>query len=378
MICFNQPPHTGKELDYIRRAFYNKKISGDGEFTEKCNRWFEEKFYIKKTLLTTSGTHALEMTAILANIMPGDEVIAPSFTFVSTVNPFVMRGARIKFVDIRPDTMNINEQLIEAAITSRTKAIVVVHYAGIACEMDAIMAIAKNYNLLVIEDAAQGVMSSYKGRALGSIGDMAVFSFHETKNYSMGEGGAILLNKSKYVERAEIIREKGTNRSKFVRGEIDKYTWCDIGSSYLPSDINAAYLWAQLEVAHEINQDRLRSWHIYHSHLLQLAHDGCIELPTIPEYCIHNGHMYYIKCKDLAMRTQLMRALKSRNIVTAFHYVPLHTTAVSAQYAEFVGEDKYTSIESERLLRLPLYYGLKPDDISVVIENIYNFMKSYS
>lgn len=378
MIYFNQPPHTEKELDYIRQVFHNKKISGDGEFTQKCNHWFEEKFQIKKALLTTSGTHALEMTAILANIAPGDEVIAPSFTFVSTVNAFVMRGARIKFVDIRPDTMNIDEQLIEAAITSRTKAIVVVHYAGVACEMDTIMAIAKRYNLLVIEDAAHGVMSRYKGQALGAIGDMAAFSFHETKNYSMGEGGAILVNKDEYRERAEIIREKGTNRSKFFRGEVDKYTWCDIGSSYLPSEINAAYLWAQLEVAHHINKDRLSSWHNYHSHLLPLAKSGCIELPTVPEHCIHNGHMFYIKCENLAMRTLLISALKNRNIAAAFHYVPLHTASVSEQYAEFVGEDKYTSIESERLLRLPLYYGLKPDDISLVIEVIYNFMKSYA
>lgn len=373
MIGFNSTPFTGKEFHYMRHALDNNKISGDGYYTKNCNRWFEENFHIHKSLLTTSCTHALEMTAILADIKHGDEIIAPSFTFVSTVNAFVLRGAKIKLVDIRPDTMNINEHLIENAITSRTKAIVVVHYAGVACEMDTIMAIGRKHNILVIEDAAQGVMSSYKNRALGSIGDMGAFSFHETKNYSMGEGGAILINRPEYVERAEIIREKGTDRTKFFRGEVDKYSWCDIGSSYLPSDMNAAYLWAQLELAHEININRLNSWHLYYTGLTKLAASGDIELPTVPNDCKHNGHMFYIKCPNLLIRTRLIEELKRRDIWAMFHYVPLHKATAGYKYAEFIGEDKYTSVESDRLLRLPMHYQLKRDNIGLVINEVSKF-----
>ncbi len=373
MLPFNKILFSGKELDYMRQALNNDKICGDGQFTKKCNQWFENEFNIRKVLLTTSCTHALEMTAILANIQPGDEIIAPSFTFVSTVNAFVLRGAKIKFVDIRPDTMNLNEQLIEAAITPKTRAIVPVHYAGVACEMDTIMAIAKKYNLLVIEDAAQGVMSSYKGRALGSMGEMGAFSFHETKNYTMGEGGAILLNHQDYTERAEIIREKGTDRSKFLRGQIDKYSWCDIGSSYLPSELNAAYLWAQLEVAHEINNNRLQSWHKYNLSLSDVMQHGDIELPVIPKECIHNAHMFYLKVANLATRSRLIEVFKKHGISTVFHYVPLHSAKAGLIYGDFIGEDKYTTIESERLLRLPMHYGLKEDDIMRLVEILYDF-----
>lgn len=373
MLNFNQAPFTGKEFEYMRQAIDSKKICGDGQFTKKCNEWFEQEFKIAKVLLTTSCTHALEMCAILANIKPGDEVISPSFTFVSTVNAFVLRGAKIKFIDIRPDTMNMDEALIEAAITPRTRAIIPVHYAGVACEMDKIMEIAKKYNLLVIEDAAQGVMSSYKGAALGSIGDMAAFSFHETKNYSMGEGGAILLNNPSYIERAEIIREKGTNRSRFFRGQVDKYSWCDIGSSYLPSELNAAYLWPQLELAHEINNDRLKSWGLYYLALEHLAKRGDIELPYIPNECTHNAHMFYIKLKDLATRTRLIDKFKQHNILAVFHYVPLHSAIAGELYGEFIGTDKYTTNESERLLRLPIYYQLQPNEVSQVVDVINDF-----
>ncbi|QDP72376.1 dTDP-4-amino-4,6-dideoxygalactose transaminase [Legionella israelensis] len=373
MISFNIPPHTGKEFDYMQQAVSNRKISGDGQYTKNCNHWIEENFNITKALLTTSCTHALEMAAILANIEPGDEIIAPSYTFVSTVNAFVLRGAKIKFIDVRPDTMNINEKLIEQAITSRTKAIVVVHYAGVACEMESILATARKYKLLVIEDAAQGVMAYYKNQALGSIGDLAAFSFHETKNYTMGEGGAILINCPEFIERAEIIREKGTDRSKFFRGEVDKYSWCDIGSSYLPSEMNAAYLWAQLEVAHEINNDRLTSWHLYYKALARLADYGYIELPIIPKECKHNGHIFYIKCADLTVRTQLIEHLKKHNIWALFHYIPLHKAKAGYKYAEFIGEDKYTTKESNRLLRLPLYFKLKKDELMTVVKVINQF-----
>jgi dTDP-4-amino-4,6-dideoxygalactose transaminase len=376
MIPFNKPPFTGKEFDYIIQAVATNKISGDGVFTKKCTRWFEHAFNIPKVLLTTSCTHALEMAAILADIKPGDEVIAPSYTFVSSVNAFVLRGAKIKFVDIRPDTLNIDERLIEEAITERTKVIVPVHYAGVACEMESITVLAKKYNLLIVEDAAQAVMSSYKGQPLGSIGDFGAFSFHETKNYTMGEGGALLLNNVSYIDRAEIIREKGTDRSKFFRGQVDKYSWCDLGSSYLPSDINAAYLWAQLEIAHEINTDRMRSWEQYYQGLQDLALQGEIELPTIPAYCTHNAHMFYLKMSNLDMRTRLIEELKHQSCGAVFHYVPLHTAKAGLLYGEFVGEDKYTTAESERLIRLPLYYGLKSTEIAVVIDVIYNFVKS--
>lgn len=373
MLPFNKPPFAGKEFDYMHQAMQNNKICGDGEFTKKCHRWLEHKVNTKKALLTTSCTHALEMSAILANIQPNDEVVAPSFTFVSTVNAFVLRGAKIKFVDIRPDTMNMDESLIEAAITPKTKVIVPVHYAGVACEMDTIMALAKKYNLLVVEDAAQGVMSSYKGRALGSIGDMGTFSFHETKNYTMGEGGALLLNNMDYIERAEIIREKGTDRSKFFRGQVDKYSWCDVGSSYLPSDLNAAYLFAQLELAEQINNDRLTSWNLYNSGLQSLAKRGEVELPFIPEECTHNAHMFYIKVADLKTRSKIIEALKRQSIWSVFHYVPLHSAKAGLQFGEFVGDDVYTTKESERLLRLPMFYSLARSDIEVVIDRVNDF-----
>jgi len=373
MIPFNKPPFTGKEFDYMRQAVQNNKICGDGEFTKKCHTWLEQQVRTQKALLTTSCTHALEMAAILANIQPEDEVIVPSFTFVSTVNAFALRGARLKFIDIRPDTMNMDERLIEAAITSNTRVIVPVHYAGVACEMDTIMALAKKYNLLVVEDAAQGVMSSYKGRALGSIGDIGAFSFHETKNYTMGEGGAILLNNTSYIERAEIVREKGTDRSRFFRGQVDKYSWCDIGSSYLPSELNAAYLWAQLEVAEQINNNRLASWHMYNNGLQDLAKQGDLELPYIPGECTHNAHMFYIKVRDLETRTKLIETLKSRDILSVFHYVPLHSAKAGLQYGEFIGVDNYTTKESERLLRLPMYFGLKEDEILLGINTINDF-----
>ncbi len=376
MITFNKPVFTGKEFIYMQYSVAQGKISGDGIFTQKCNHWLEEQFSITKALLTTSCTHALEMAAILADIKSGDEVIAPSFTFVSTVNAFVLRGAKIKFVDIRPDTMNIDENLIEQAITKRTKAIIPVHYAGVACEMDSIMAIAKKHHLLVIEDAAQGVMSTYKGMPLGSIGAIGTFSFHETKNYTMGEGGAILINDARYIERAEIIREKGTNRSRFFRGEVDKYTWVDIGSSYLPSELNAAYLWAQLEIAEQINNNRIASWKLYNQELTPLAKRGLIELPYTPAECVHNAHMFYIKVKNLDIRTKLAAFLKENGILAIFHYVPLHTAIAGYLHGEFIGEDIFTTIESERLLRLPMYYNLSHDDILYIVNKINLFFIS--
>ena len=370
MINFNESPFIGTEFGYIKQAIDNKKICGDGEFTKKCNTGLESVFDIKKVLLTTSCTHALEMCAMLANIQPGDEVITPSFTFVSTVNAFVLRGAKIKFIDIRPDTMNMDERLIEQAITPKTRAIVPVHYAGVSCEMDFIIQLAKKHNLMVIEDAAQGVMATYKGRPLGSMGQLGAFSFHETKNYSMGEGGAILINSTDFIERAEIIREKGTDRSRFFRGQVDKYSWVDIGSSYLPSDINAAYLWAQLEKAEQINKNRLANWQLYFDGLQKLRERGDIELPFIPEDCRHNAHMFYIKTDNLKSRTQLIEALKSKGISAVFHYVPLHSSKAGKVYGEFIGEDKYTTKDSERLLRLPLFYGLHAAQVEEVIAKI--------
>lgn len=376
MINFNVPPFIGKEQEYIKEAIENnQKLCGDGPFTKKCNVWFEERFNTPKALLTTSCTHAIEMAAILADIQPGDEVIAPSFTFVSTVNPFVLRGAKIVFVDIRPDTMNIDENLIEEAITDKTKAIVPVHYAGVSCEMDKIVEIAKKYNLYVIEDAAQGVMSKYKGQSLGTIGDFGAYSFHETKNYTMGEGGAILIQNKDHIERAEIIREKGTNRSKFFRGQVDKYSWVDIGSSYLPSELNAAYLYAQLEEAEMINNDRLKTWNMYYGGLKELEDKGCIELPIIPNDCEHNAHMFYIKCKNLKERTELIKHLKDNGVFSVFHYIPLHSSEAGTKYGRFCGEDRYTTIESERLLRLPLYYGLDSKDLKLVVSHVKDFFK---
>jgi len=374
MINFNIPPFVGKEKEYIAEVIeHNKKLCGDGPFTAKCTNWFEKQTNTKKALITTSCTHALEMTALLCNIKEGDEIIAPSYTFVSTVNAFVLRGAKIVFVDIRPDTMNLDENLIEDAITEKTKAIVPVHYAGVACEMDKIMDIAKKHNLYVIEDAAQGVMSTYKGKTLGTIGDFGTYSFHETKNYSMGEGGALLIQNENFTDRAEIIREKGTNRSLFFRGEVDKYSWVDMGSSYLPSELNAAYLYAQLEEANKINDNRLASWNLYNKNLQALKKEGFIELPFIPKECVHNAHMFYIKCKNIDERTDLIKHLKQNEIASVFHYIPLHSAKAGEKFGRFNGEDKYTTIESERLLRLPLYYNIKEEDILKVTKAIISF-----
>lgn len=373
MIRFNVPPYVGKETEYMKEAIDSHKICGDGEFTKRCNAWIEEHTGTAKALLTTSGTQALEMAALLSDIQPGDEVILPSYTFVSTANAFVLRGAKLVFVDIRPDTMNIDEKLIEDAITDKTRAIVPVHYAGVGCEMDTIMDIAKRHNLVVVEDAAQGVSAFYKGRALGSIGDYGCFSFHETKNYSMGEGGAILINRPEQIEDAEIIREKGTDRSRFFRGQVDKYTWVNIGSSFLPSDINAAYLMAQLEMADEINENRLQSWARYNEGLQDLAQEGVIELPYIPEECTHNAHMFYIKTKDMEERKALISYLKERDIAAVFHYVPLHSAPAGLRFGRFHGEDRYTTKESERLLRLPMYYNLSESDQQKVIDAVHGF-----
>lgn len=376
MINFNKPPYIGKELDYIKQVVENnQQLCGDGPFSIKCNMWFEKRFNTPKSLLTTSCTHALEMAAILVDINPGDEVIAPSYTFVSTVNAFVMRGAKIVFVDIRPDTMNIDENLIEAAITKKTKVIIPVHYAGVSCDMDRIKEIAKKYSLYVIEDAAHGVMSTYKGKPLGTIGDLGCYSFHETKNYSMGEGGAILIKNIKFLERAEIIREKGTNRSQFFRGYVDKYTWVDIGSSYIPSEINAAYLYAQLEEASKINNDRLNIWNTYYKRLRDLALEGFIELPYIPEECKHNAHMFYIKCKNMEERSKLIKYLSNHGVMAVFHYVPLHSSRAGLKYGRFHGDDTYTTEESEKLLRLPMYFGLEEKKVNQIIKNVFEFYR---
>ena len=373
MINFNVPPCTGNEMKYIEQAIASHKICGDGSFTKKCNAWLEQRFDAKKVLLTTSGSTALDMAALLCGLEPGDEVILPSFTFSSTANSFVLAGAKLVFVDIRPDTMNIDETLIERAITDKTKVICAMHYAGVACEMDTIMDIARRHKLLVVEDAAQGVMASYKGKALGTIGDFGCYSFHETKNYSMGEGGAIVIKNPDYIEQAEILREKGTNRAKFFRGQVDKYTWVDFGDSYLPSELNAAYLWAQLEMADEINNDRLHSWHEYDEAFKPLEAAGKLVLPTIPEGCTHNAHMYYIKCKDLAERTALISFLKERDILAVFHYVPLHSAPAGERFGRFDGEDRYTTAESDRLVRLPMYYGLTAGDRGRVIAAVREF-----
>lgn len=373
MINFNEPPFTGKELEYVGKAVGNKKISGDGEFTKRCSEWLEERTGACRCLLTTSCTHATEMAALLGGIGPGDEVIMPSYTFVSTANAFVLRGAKVVFVDIRPDTMNMDENLVEAAVTDRTRAIVPVHYAGVSCEMDRILEVADRYGLLVIEDAAQGIMSSYKGRALGTMGDFGCFSFHETKNFSMGEGGALLIRDKKYVEDAEIVREKGTNRSRFFRGQVDKYTWVDVGSSYLPSDLNAAYLFAQFEEAERINEDRLRSWRLYYERLSGLAHRGRIELPVVPGDCVQNGHMFYMKAKDMEERTELIDFMKANGVLTVFHYVPLHSSPAGLEFGRFHGEDRYTTRESERLCRLPMYYGLREEQILYITDRIEEF-----
>lgn len=372
-IRFNVPPFTGKEYEYVRQAVENQKICGDGEFTKKANRWFEEKTGTAKCLMTTSCTHATELAALLADIRPGDEIIMPSFTFVSTANAFVLRGGVPVFVDIRPDTMNIDETLIEAAVTEKTRAIVPVHYAGVACEMDTIMDIARRHGLTVIEDAAQGVMASYKGQALGSIGDYGCYSFHETKNYSMGEGGALLIKDPANVERAEIIREKGTDRSKYYRGQVDKYRWQDFGSSYLPSELNVAYLYAQLEMADAINRARLARWNQYFELLKPLADAGKIELQTIPEGCVHNAHMFWLKTADEKERAALIDFLKEHDILAVYHYVPLHSAPAGLKYGRFCGEDRYTTKESERILRLPMYYGLTEEEAAFVAEKVKEF-----
>ena len=373
MIDFNVPPFTGKELEYMQQAIKNKKICGDGEFTKKCSHWMEEKFQANHVLLTTSCTHALEMAAVLTQVKPGDEVILPSYTFVSTADAFVQRGATLVFVDIRPDTMNLDERLIEDAITDKTKVIVPVHYAGVGCAMDEIMEIAARHHLMVVEDAAQGIYAYYKGRALGTIGDFGCYSFHETKNYSMGEGGALVFQNNDFLERAEIIREKGTDRSKFFRGQVDKYRWMDYGSSYLPSDLNAAYLWAQLEMADTIRKDRLDSWNYYNEELRPLAEAGYIEQPFIPDDADHNAHMYYIKTKDLETRGRLIDFMRKHDILTVFHYVPLHSAPAGKKFGRFHGEDKYTTKESERLVRLPMYYHLKEEDREQVVKAIKEF-----
>ena len=375
-IGFNKPPYTGNEEKYVLEAIKSNHISGNGKFTKKCELWFEQNLPCKKTLLTPSGTHALEMAAILLDIKEDDEVIIPSYTFVSTANAFALRGAKIIFVDIRPDTMNIDETKIEEAITSKTKVIVPVHYAGVACEMDTIMDIATRYNLFVVEDAAQGMMSSYKGKPLGTIGHLGAFSFHETKNYtSAGEGGLLIINDEKFVQRAEIIREKGTNRSLFFRGMVDKYSWVDIGSSYLMNDVSAAYLWGNLEKADEINQNRLNSWQKYYDGLKELENRGFIELPKIPDGCVQNAHMFYIKVKDLEERTALLDYLKRNDIYAVFHYVPLHSSEAGLKFSLFSKEDIYTTKESDKLIRLPMYFGLDNKDIENIIQKIKIYFK---
>ena len=374
MIPFNAPPIVGSEIEYMQSAMASGKLCGDGGFTRRCQQWMEQHFGSKKVLLTPSCTASLEMAALLCDIQPGDEVIMPSYTFVSTANAFVLRGATIVFVDVRPDTLNIDETLIEAAITAKTRAIVPVHYAGVACEMDSIMALAAKYQLFVIEDAAQGVMSQYKGRALGTIGHIGCFSFHETKNYTAGgEGGATLINDAKLVERAEIIREKGTNRSQFFRGQVDKYTWRDLGSSYLMADLQAAYLWAQLEAAERINQQRLRLWQRYYDALQPLAATGRIALPVVPKECRHNAHMFYIKLRDSDDRQALINWMKEAEILTVFHYIPLHSSPAGERFGRFHGDDVFTTVESERLLRLPLFYNLTDNNQRTVISSLLSF-----
>ncbi len=373
MIRFNVPPYTGREMENVKQAVESMHICGDGDFTKRCSDFIEKQTGTGKCLLTTSCTHALEMAALLCNIKEGDEVIMPSYTFVSTADAFVLRGAKIVFVDIRPDTMNIDENLIEDAVTEKTKAIAVVHYAGVGCEMDKIMEIAKRHHLMVVEDAAQAIMSSYKGKALGTIGEFGCFSFHETKNYSMGEGGALLIRDEEYIENAEIIREKGTDRSKYFRGQVDKYRWQNYGSSYLPSEINAAYLYTQFEVADEINRARIARWNQYYELLQPLAMAGKIELPVIPEECTNNGHMFYIKVKDLEERTQLDKFLKANDILPASHYIPLHSAPAGLKFGRFHGEDRYTTKESERLLRLPMFYQLKETEVDYIAGKVKEF-----
>ena len=375
MIPFNVPPYTDDELVYVKESIESHRISGDNAFTKKCNEWMEDRFNAGKVLLTTSGSTALDMAALMCNLKPGDEVILPSFTFSSTANSFVLAGATLVFVDVREDTMNIDEKKIEAAITDKTKVICAVHYAGVACEMDTIMEIAKRHNLMVVEDAAQGVMSTYKGKALGTIGDFGCYSFHETKNYSMGEGGALVINNADYYEQAEILREKGTNRSKFYRGQVDKYTWVDYGDSYLPSDINAAYLWPQLLIADEINENRKNAWNKYYEGLKDLRDAGKITLPTIPDGCVHNAHMFYIKLSSLEERTEFISFMRKLDIGCVFHYVPLHSAPAGLKFGRFDGPDEHTTPDSDRLVRLPMFYRISDEQVDYIIEKIHEFFK---
>ena len=370
MVDFNVPPCVGNEIEYVKQAIESHKICGDGQFTKKCHQWMEERFNAQKVLLTTSGTTALDMAMLLCDLQPGDEVILPSYTFSSTATSAVLAGAKLVFVDVRPDTMNIDETKIEDAITDKTKVIIAMHYAGVACEMDTIMDIAKRHNLIVVEDAAQGVMSKYKGKHLGTIGTFGCYSFHETKNYSMGEGGALVINNSEYNERAEILREKGTNRAKFFRGQVDKYTWVDFGDSYLPSELNAAYLWAQLLNADEINGNRIATWNRYYQELQAMAMEGKFEIPTVPKECEHNAHMFYLKCKDLKERSEFIKFMKEKELYCVFHYIPLHSAPAGEKFGRFDGEDEFTTKESERLVRLPMYYGLRKDQVDLVVEGI--------
>jgi len=371
-IPFNRQPILETSVEYIIESL-NNQSSGDGKFTKKCSEWLEAKVDVSRALLTTSGSHALDMSAILCNVCHGDEVIMPSFTFSSTANAFVGRGAKVVFIDIKPDTMNLDENLIEDAITAKTRVIVPMHYAGVSCEMDKINEIAKKYNLFVVEDAAHGIMSEYKGIPLGALGDFGCFSFHETKNFSMGEGGALLITHKNNILEAEIMREKGTNRSQFFRGEVDKYSWIDWGSSYLPSELNAAYLWSQLEVADKITETRLKIWEQYYAELTPLAEKGYIELPYVPHYCKHNAHMFYFKVSDSSTQMNLIHYLKSEGIYAVFHYVPLHSAKAGVKYGRFHGVDKFTTKESERLIRLPMYYALNEDEVSTIVRNINRF-----
>lgn len=373
MVYFNVPPFVGNEFEYMKEAVSNHKICGDGPFTQKCNEWFEKRFQAQKVMLTTSGSAALDMAALLCGLQPGDEVILPSFTFTSTANSFVLAGATLVFADVRPDTMNLDETKIEAAITDKTKVICPVHYAGVACEMDTIMEIARRYNLMVIEDAAQGVMSTYKGKALGTIGDFGCYSFHETKNYSMGEGGAIVINNPAYIEKAEILREKGTNRSQFFRGQVAKYNWVDFGDSYLQSDLNAAYLWAQLEVADQINSNRLAAWDKYYTAFKSLEEKGVVQLPVVPEGCVHNAHMFYLKTRNLEIRQAYIKYMKENDILCVFHYVPLHSSPAGLKFGRFNGADENTTADSDRIVRLPLYYNISEEDQDKVISKTLDF-----
>ncbi len=373
MITFNKPLTMNNSLDFLKEVLESQKICGDGAFTKKCSQLLEEKFKAKKVLMTTSCTHALEMAAILADIKEGDEVIMPSFTFVSTSNAFALRGAKIVFVDVEDKTMNISVEAIKNAITDKTKVIAPVHYAGVSCDMDGIMELAEKHNLIVIEDAAQGVMSTYKGKALGTIGHLGCYSFHETKNYNMGEGGALVINDERFIERAEIIREKGTDRSKFFRGNVDKYTWQDIGSSYLPSELNVAFLYSQMLEAEMVNEKRLAIWNKYNENLKELEQAGKLELPYVSEEKEHNGHMFFIKVKDLEERSKLIQYLLDNGIYSVFHYIPLHSAPYGEKNCVFIGEDVYTTKNSERLIRLPMYFELSLEETNMICEKIKEF-----